>query len=97
MCCIFICLILIGVVSYRMWHGKIIASSSPEMLLMVLCGAIVCYCEIIPMQFEANYWTCTAAQILQLEGFLLVYGALVLKTWRLEFYDDYYPDKIDIV
>jgi hypothetical protein len=34
------------------------------------------------MYFAPNYWTCTAAQILQLEGFLLAYGALVLKTWR---------------
>lgn len=34
------------------------------------------------MYFEPNYWTCSLAQILQLEGFLLAYGALVLKTWR---------------
>ena len=34
------------------------------------------------MYFTPNYWTCTAAQILQLLGFLLAYGALVIKTWR---------------
>lgn len=52
------------------------------MLFMVLFGAIVSYSEIIPMFFQPNYWTCTIAQVLQLEGFLLAYGALVLKTWR---------------
>lgn len=38
---------------------------------------------MIPMYFEPNEYTCMAAQILQLEGFLMAYGALVLKTWRL--------------
>ncbi len=38
---------------------------------------------MIPMYFEPSYMTCTIAQILQLEGFLLAYGGLVLKTWRL--------------
>ena len=39
------------------------------------------------MYFKPNYYTCTAAQIFQLEGFLLAYGALVLKTWRyIEFF-----------
>ena len=81
LCCICTCLLLIGVVSYRMWH-KMLASSSPEMLLTVLCGSVVCYSEIVPLLFAPTYWTCMAAQALQLEGFLLVYGALVLKTWR---------------
>jgi len=34
------------------------------------------------MYFEASRLTCTGAQVLQLLGFLLAYGALVLKTWR---------------
>lgn len=34
------------------------------------------------MYFEPSYLTCTIAQVLQLEGFLLAYGGLVLKTWR---------------
>ena len=38
--------------------------------------------KLIPLYFPPSYWSCTAAQILQLEGFLLAYGALVLKTWR---------------
>ena len=56
------------------------------MLIMVLVGAILTYCEIIPMYFTPNYLTCTAAQVLQTEGFLLTYGAIVLKTWRFEFF-----------
>jgi hypothetical protein len=38
--------------------------------------------QIIPMYFQPSYLTCTIAQVFQLEGFLLAYGALVLKTWR---------------
>ena len=34
------------------------------------------------MYFEPSLLTCAAAQVLQLEGFLMAYGALVLKTWR---------------
>lgn len=34
------------------------------------------------MYFKPSQLTCTVAQILQLEGFLLAYGGLVLKTWR---------------
>jgi hypothetical protein len=41
--------------------------------------------KVIPMYFKPNYWTCTTAQIFQLIGFLLAYGALVLKTWRFKF------------
>ena len=62
---------------------NLLKTSSPEMLIMVLIGAILCYCEILPMYFEeTNFWTCMGAQFLQLQGFLLAYGALVLKTWR---------------
>ena len=34
------------------------------------------------MYFEPSFLTCVTAQVLQLEGFLMAYGALVLKTWR---------------
>jgi hypothetical protein len=34
------------------------------------------------LYFEQNYWSCTIAQFLQLIGFMLSYGALVLKIWR---------------
>ncbi len=78
---ILICAILIVVIFYHM-SRKMLNSSSPEMLIMVLIGAIVSYCELIPMYFEPSRLTCTIAQVLQLQGFLLAYGALVLKTWR---------------
>lgn len=79
--CILLCLILIIIVWYNM-SLMALKTSSPKMLFMVLVGAVVSYCEIIPMYFEANYWTCTSAQVCQLLGFLLAYGGLVLKTWR---------------
>ncbi len=37
------------------------------------------------MYFKPDQYSCMAAQVLQLEGFLLAYGALVLKTWRYIF------------
>lgn len=79
--CILICILLIIHLLYHM-SKKMLKTSSSNMLIMVLIGAILTYCEIIPMYFTPNYWTCTAAQILQTEGFLLAYGALVLKIWR---------------
>ncbi|CAF0705407.1 unnamed protein product [Brachionus calyciflorus] len=79
--CIGICIILLVLLWYHSTR-KVLKTSSPKMLFMVLLGAIVSYCEIIPMYFQPNYWTCTSAQILYLQGFLLAYGALVLKTWR---------------
>lgn len=79
--CIVICIILVLLLWYHSTQ-KVLKTSSPRMLFMVLLGAIVSYSEIIPMYFKPNYWTCTTAQILYLEGFLLAYGALVLKTWR---------------
>ncbi|RNA23662.1 G-coupled receptor -like protein [Brachionus plicatilis] len=79
--CILISLILILLLWYHSTQ-KILKTSSPRMLFMVLLGAIVSYSEILPMYFEPSYWTCMSAQVLYLEGFLLAYGALVLKTWR---------------
>ena len=79
--CIGICILLALLTWYHMTL-KVLKTSSPKMLFMVLLGAIVSYSEIVPMYLVPSYWTCTAAQILQLEGFLLAYGALVMKTWR---------------
>lgn len=79
--CILICIVLIIHLLYHM-SKKMLTTSSSNMLIMVLVGAILTYCEIIPMYFTPNYLTCTAAQVLQTEGFLLTYGAIVLKTWR---------------
>lgn len=79
--CILICSILLILIWYHM-SLMALKTSSPKMLFMVLIGAIVSYSEIIPMYFQPNRWTCTTAQVFQLIGFLLAYGALVLKTWR---------------
>lgn len=84
----FICIIISLILILLLWYHstqKILKTSSPRMLFMVLLGAIVSYSEILPMYFEPGYWTCMSAQVFYLEGFLLAYGALVLKTWRFFF------------
>lgn len=43
--CILICIILIIVLSYHMRH-KTLKTTSPSMLIMVLVGAIISYCEV---------------------------------------------------
>lgn len=79
--CILLCLILIIFTWYNL-KLQMLKTSSPKMLFMVLIGSIVSYSEIIPIYFKPSNTTCLIAQILQLEGFLMAYGALVLRTWR---------------
>nr|QVK45731.1 G protein-coupled receptor [Proales similis] len=81
MICVLFCLML-GLLT--IYHIKLIVmnTANPKMLVLVLFGAMVAYCEIIPLCMKPSMVSCAISQILQLEGFVLTYGALVLKTWR---------------
>ncbi|GJQ88513.1 hypothetical protein Trydic_g15431 [Trypoxylus dichotomus] len=61
----------------------VMRASSPLLLRVVVSGAFLIYCTTIVMYPKPTVYSCTARIWLREIGFCLVYGALMLKTWRV--------------
>ncbi|XP_020613473.1 probable G-protein coupled receptor CG31760 [Orbicella faveolata] len=62
---------------------QIFKASSPKFMEVILLGAICTYCTLIVSYFQPTNTLCIARPWLRHIGFVLVYGPLALKTWRV--------------
>ncbi|XP_065062644.1 probable G-protein coupled receptor CG31760 isoform X3 [Rhopilema esculentum] len=82
---LFCILMLLGISGF-IWRNKevqVVKSASPLFLLITLLGATLMYCEALVLFIAPSAEVCTAAPWLQHVGFILMYGSLLLKTWRV--------------
>ncbi|XP_038071841.1 probable G-protein coupled receptor 158 [Patiria miniata] len=79
--CIFLTGVLIAVV-FKYKNLKVINCDSPWMLIVVLLGAFLLYCELVAMFFHPTVLVCFMQRWLRGWGFAIAYGMLVLKIYR---------------
>eukprot|EP00794_Sanderia_malayensis_P012065 gene12065-13308_t len=62
---------------------KVIKSASPIFLMLTLLGAGLMYTEVLILFPKATTETCVAAPWFNHMGFVIMYGSVLLKTWRV--------------
>jgi hypothetical protein len=74
----------IGIVVFY-WNNKAIRAASPVFLLALLFGAIICYISIFTwMPGLVNDHVCRARAWLLPSGYIILYGSLIAKTFRID-------------
>ncbi|KAI5745373.1 hypothetical protein M8J76_010498 [Diaphorina citri] len=82
-CLVILCLPFIAMFTWKYGHVKVVRAASPVLLRVITLGAFLIYCTTIVTYPRPNIVTCTSRVWLREIGFALVYGALMLKTWRI--------------
>uniref|UniRef100_A0A8D8QJJ3 Probable G-protein coupled receptor CG31760 n=1 Tax=Cacopsylla melanoneura TaxID=428564 RepID=A0A8D8QJJ3_9HEMI len=82
-CLVILCLPFIALFTWKYGHVKVVRAASPVLLRVITLGAFLIYCTTIVTYPRPNIVTCTSRVWLREIGFALVYGALMLKTWRI--------------
>ncbi|XP_046543762.1 probable G-protein coupled receptor 158 [Haliotis rubra] len=75
--------LVIGIVIVRLRKTKVMRSSMWILLEMILVGALLLYATVVIQYFEPTTLTCIMVPWFRECGFAIVYGALVLKVYRI--------------
>ncbi|XP_071820444.1 probable G-protein coupled receptor CG31760 isoform X2 [Apostichopus japonicus] len=79
-----ICVLLItGIYIFLNRENRVIKAASPSLLYILLLGASLLHTEILFLTEWVDPVSCFVQSCLRHFGFSLVYGALLLKTWRI--------------
>ncbi|XP_071942798.1 metabotropic glycine receptor-like isoform X2 [Antedon mediterranea] len=81
LCVVYVFVLIVMVRWFR--RLKVLNYDSPWMIIVVLFGAILLYCELIPMYFDVpSNNLCFLQRWLREVGFAVTFGTLVLKVYR---------------
>ena len=75
--------VCLGVFIFIYRESKIIKASSPVFMEIIAFGIVLMYFEITLGYFEDSVLLCIARSWLYHTGFILAFGSLLLKTWRI--------------
>ncbi|GLG94598.1 Probable G-protein coupled receptor CG31760, partial [Gryllus bimaculatus] len=78
-----LCLPPAAAFTWKYGHVKVVRAASPALLRFIALGAFFIYGTVAVAYPNPNVVTCTARVWLREIGFVLTYGALMLKTWRI--------------
>ncbi|XP_033626735.1 probable G-protein coupled receptor CG31760 [Asterias rubens] len=62
---------------------KVVKAASPVLLRIILVGSLFLYCPVLVSFYEPTVVTCMLLQWFKEVGFSILFGALLLKTWRI--------------
>ncbi|XP_061195604.1 probable G-protein coupled receptor CG31760 [Saccostrea echinata] len=80
---IIILILLVSALVYRLRENKVMKSGSPIFLLLMCTGGALMCLQMFVLFPDANDILCMILPWLYHLGFFLMYGALLLKTWRI--------------
>ncbi|XP_038068972.1 probable G-protein coupled receptor CG31760 [Patiria miniata] len=62
---------------------KVVKAASPVLLRIILLGSLFLYCPVLVSYYEPTVATCMLLQWFKEVGFSILFGAVLLKTWRI--------------
>eukprot|EP00808_Paulinella_micropora_P012982 g9133.t1 len=69
---------------YRLRHTEVIRAGSYPFLVLFLVGTSISYLAVVPLLWDPNGMACLLQVWMPQIGFVLVFGALLTKNWRLK-------------
>ncbi|ORX42549.1 hypothetical protein BCR36DRAFT_306636 [Piromyces finnis] len=84
-----LCLILISIqiiliiFVFKFRNNKVIKSGSTDFMIIILCGSLLYSFHIILYSFSRTQLSCYLISIFKYIGFSLVYGSILVKTYRI--------------
>ena len=81
---VLVCSLLFGAVVVIYRQNKIVKASQPNMLFVILLGSVLGCLRVIVGTLDITDMTCIAGKWLGHMSFCLFFGAMILKTWRVE-------------
>jgi len=77
---IFLC----GCMILAFWESRLVKATQPEMLFVILLGALLACLRVIVATMDITDSTCVTGKWLGHLSFALFFGAMILKTWRVD-------------
>ncbi|KAL5009433.1 hypothetical protein ScPMuIL_013484, partial [Solemya velum] len=76
-------IVLVSLTTFLYRHKMVMQSASPVLLQLMCLGGLSMCCQIFVAFPEPNNFTCALHVWLLHLGFVLLYGVLVMRTWRI--------------
>ncbi|KAJ8041712.1 hypothetical protein HOLleu_12603 [Holothuria leucospilota] len=82
-CTVTICLLPLLMFTIYFREVKVVKAASPVLLRIILLGGLLLYCPVLVSYSSPTDFNCAAMQWFKEIGFATMFGALLLKTWRI--------------
>ncbi|KAF6214717.1 hypothetical protein GE061_009460 [Apolygus lucorum] len=78
-----LCTIVCGIVIFKRRKCKPVAAGMWTILETLLLGILILYASMVPLSFEPSMETCILMRWIRELGFIICYGAIILKLYRI--------------
>ncbi|PIK36901.1 hypothetical protein BSL78_26265, partial [Apostichopus japonicus] len=82
-CMVTICLLPLMLFTVYFREVKVVKAASPVLLRIIILGGFLLYCPVLVSYSKPTNISCAAMQWFKEIGFATMFGALLLKTWRI--------------